>query len=325
MDLDYTQPLLESDEDEDISESLVPSSIGPQPRVIFVNDVEANRRFRYRKNGIRTTKYSLLTFIPKNLLEQFSRVANVYFLMIAMLQMFTNLSPTGRTTTGVPLVLVLTICALKDGFEDWKRRLSDFRTNHRKVSVFQDGRFQRRLWKDLTVGSIIKIKDKESIPADIAILSTSENGGLCYVETSSLDGETNLKIKRAQQETMLFGDENNLTDMDAVITCEQPNKNLHTFSGYIVIDQTTRVPLDSDQILLRGCSLRNTDWVTAAVVFTGSETKLQKNQKKTPFKQSKVEKQTNRLILLMFGLLVFLCLVCALCVMIYNPDRKSVV
>lgn len=43
---------------------------------------------RYVRNKVRTSKYSLITFIPKNLLEQFRRVANIYFLFLVILQLF---------------------------------------------------------------------------------------------------------------------------------------------------------------------------------------------------------------------------------------------
>lgn len=204
------------------SSSAVPAKKPVEPRVIFVNDSEANRRSRFCKNSIRTTKYSLLTFIPKNLFEQFCRAANIYFLIIVLLQVFTNLSPTGRTTTIVPLAFVLTICAVKDGYEDWvhigvlvftcivlimcslthpsalslslpiymaqKRRLSDYKTNNSSTKVFRDGRFERVPWKNVTVGSVVRVENGESIPADMVVLATSEPGGMCFVETSSLDG-----------------------------------------------------------------------------------------------------------------------------------------
>ena len=37
-------------------------------------------------NGVRTSKFTVFTFLPVNLFQQFSRVANFYFLIIALLQ-----------------------------------------------------------------------------------------------------------------------------------------------------------------------------------------------------------------------------------------------
>jgi P-type E1-E2 ATPase len=54
-------------------------------------------------------------------------------------------------------------------------------------------------WKDIEVGDVIEIKSDQQIPADVIILRTSEEKGVCYVETKSLDGETNLKMKSTQE------------------------------------------------------------------------------------------------------------------------------
>jgi magnesium-transporting ATPase (P-type) len=37
-------------------------------------------------------------------------------------------------------------------------------------------------------------------PADILLLSSSDQKGVCYVETKNLDGETNLKIKNVHRD-----------------------------------------------------------------------------------------------------------------------------
>ena len=73
------------------------------PRIIYTDDQEKNYGSRYPNNYVRTSKYTLLTFIPKNLIEQFMRVANLYFLIISGLQQIPGVSPTGRWTTFGPL------------------------------------------------------------------------------------------------------------------------------------------------------------------------------------------------------------------------------
>jgi phospholipid-translocating P-type ATPase (flippase) len=287
------------------------------PRIIFVNDHLANKPSKFKKNGISTTKYNVITFIPKNLFEQFSRVANCYFLFIGLLQLIPGLSPTGRFTTFVPLSFVVLCSALKDLFEDWKRRMSDHVTNSKKTTILRDGQWQTVKWHDVQVGDIVKIVDKEPFPADIIALSTSEPQGLCYVETSSLDGETNLKIKRARPTTFHINDEETARQFNARLECEHPNNDILHFKGSLMFDDT-KVPLDNEQCLLRGSTLRNTSWIIGIVVFAGHDSKLMMNQNKTPFKNSKVERMTNRFIFLLLLLEVLLCVICAVGVMIFT-------
>ncbi|MCO5602731.1 hypothetical protein L7F22_056868 [Adiantum nelumboides] len=75
-------------------------------------------------NQLVTSKYNLFTFIPVNLFQQFSRAANLYFLMNAVVQLIPGLSPTGWATTVVPLSFVL-LNAVKEAYDDFKRHRSD--------------------------------------------------------------------------------------------------------------------------------------------------------------------------------------------------------
>jgi hypothetical protein len=72
-------------------------------------------------NEISTAKYTMLTFLPVNLFEQFLRVANMYFLLMVILQLIPGLSPTSLFTTVAPLVFVLAVNAIKEGYDDVQR------------------------------------------------------------------------------------------------------------------------------------------------------------------------------------------------------------
>lgn len=91
----------------------------------------------YVGNKIRTTKYTLLSFLPKNLLEQFHRVANLYFIFIVLLNWFPQISAFGKEIAMLPVLFVLGVTAIKDLFEDRRRRASDNRINNSTCRVYR--------------------------------------------------------------------------------------------------------------------------------------------------------------------------------------------
>ena len=92
-------------------------------RVVYCNDPECFEAglLNYGGNYVRSTKYTLATFFPKSLFEQFRRVANFYFLICAILS-FTPLSPYSAVSNVLPLVVVIGATMGKEAVEDWKRK-----------------------------------------------------------------------------------------------------------------------------------------------------------------------------------------------------------
>jgi phospholipid-transporting ATPase len=91
-------------------------------------------------NSIKTSKYTPITFIPKNLLVQFSKVANLYFLIIGVMQMIPQISVSGGfPVIFVPLSIVVGVSAIKDLFEDLKRKKSDSEINGKKTKLVING------------------------------------------------------------------------------------------------------------------------------------------------------------------------------------------
>jgi phospholipid-transporting ATPase len=143
--------------------------------------------------------------------------------------------------------------------------------------------------------------------ADIVLVSSSEPDGKCFVETSQLDGETNLKARQSLAETCSIPPE---TLQELQIQVEPPNNSLYTFNGTLNILQNT-LPLKAEQLLLRGCQLKNTEFVWGVVCYTGSDTKLVKNSSKLPIKQTKLEKMVNKHIIMLFIILLVIAFTCA--------------
>ncbi|XP_066504917.1 probable phospholipid-transporting ATPase IA isoform X2 [Hoplias malabaricus] len=278
-------------------------------RLIFINQPQFTK---FCSNRVSTAKYNVLTFLPRFLYSQFRRAANSFFLFIALLQQIPDVSPTGRWTTLVPLLFILVVAAVKEVIEDLKRHKADSVVNKKETQVLRNGAWEIVHWEKVVVGDIVKINGKDYVPADAILLSSSEPQGMCYIETSNLDGETNLKIRQGLQITSEIKDIESLTRLSGRMECESPNRHLYEFVGNIRLDGHSTVPLGPDQILLRGAQLRNTQWVHGIVVYTGHDTKLMQNSTRPPLKLSNVERITNFQILVLFGCLLAISLVCSI-------------
>ncbi|KAK4598306.1 hypothetical protein RGQ29_015681 [Quercus rubra] len=282
----------------------------PGHRTIYCNDREANQPVRFKGNSISTTKFNFFTFLPKGLFEQFRRVANLYFLSISILSA-TSISPVSPITNVVPLSLVLFVSLVKEAFEDWKRLQNDMSINSNLIEVLLDQKWEPIPWKKLQVGDIVRVKQDGFFPADLLFLASTNSDGVCYIETANLDGETNLKIRKALERTWDFLTPEKASEFKGEVQCEQPNNSLYTFTGNLLFQKQT-LPLSPNQILLRGCSLRNTEYIVGAVVFTGHETKVMMNANDVPSKRSTLERKLDKLILMLFGVLFTMCLIGAI-------------
>ncbi|KII85635.1 hypothetical protein PLICRDRAFT_115926 [Plicaturopsis crispa FD-325 SS-3] len=436
---------------------------GPR-RNIYVNhplsamevDPRGEPTARYVRNKVRTSKYTILTFLPKNLYEQFRRIANLYFLALVVLQVFSVFGAASAQIAMLPLVFILSVTAIKDGVEDYRRASldeevntsaatklgqwrnvnqpldprswfeklfglnapgkvtkgvrklrekdagegmrvmltktgDDSRASNVSVPDFNDStlslsgpmgangrrlediqsvdshsyppgkgsfstahaadsgqlsqfgsfdnfdqspsrptlgvinwrqrtsgssRWERTLWKKLEVGDIVLLRDNEQVPADVVVLSTSDPEGMCYLETKNLDGETNLKPRKCCKATAKIQSEEDIERSSFVLDSEPPHQNLYTYHGVLRYeDPATGVQkqesIGINELLLRGCAVRNTSWIIGLVVFTGADTKIMLNGGETPSKRSKIEKETNFNVIVNFIILLLMCSIAA--------------
>mmetsp|Transcript_6858 Transcript_6858/g.12466 ORF Transcript_6858/g.12466 Transcript_6858/m.12466 type:complete len:1068 (+) Transcript_6858:375-3578(+) len=275
-----------------------------------------------KTNSIRTCKYTALTFLPKNLWEQFQQLANVYFLMIAVLQCIPGISLShGIPNILLPLAFVLTITGVKDAVEDYKRRKSDREENRRITLKREEGRWKSVEWRRVQEGDVIKVVKNEYFPSDLVLIASSEPKGVCSIETKNVDGETNLKLKFVHKDIAFLNDEDFDTQVGKV-TAEPPNSRIYDFKGLYDTDEKTTA-LSYDNFLVRGSSLRNTKWIVGIVVYVGHETKIMLNSTQARRKFSGLELNMNREIFVIFVLQLILCAFCALMSTLWLKENQN--
>ncbi|KAI7791325.1 putative phospholipid-transporting ATPase IC [Triplophysa rosa] len=271
---------------------------------------------RYADNVVRSYKYTPLTFLPLNLYEQFQRAANLFFLLIVILQCVPIIATIPWYSTMLPLLFVLVVRGCKDLATDVGRRRSDSQINKRPCDVLTPEGFRTVKWKDVCAGDILRVHKDQVIPADLLLLCSTEPHSLCYVETADIDGETNLKFRQALTVTHaeLKADqaEKDLAAFNGVVWCEEPNGNLHSFKGELHW-KGERHLLDIDNLLLRGTVMRNTNTAYGLAIYTGmtsSDSKILQNCGRLILKKTRVEVLLNKtvLVILLFMLTVALLL-----------------
>ncbi|KAJ3429130.1 putative phospholipid-transporting atpase [Anaeramoeba flamelloides] len=266
-----------------------------------INDRQANTLLKFPSNYISTTRYTYFNFIPLNLFEQYRRLYNIYFLIVAIVTYF-PFSPLTPVTSTFPIVFVLSVSAIKSGVEDWSRRKADRKANSALYSVYNKERnsLQKIRSGKIRVGDIIYIEKDRELPADIALLSTSDNNGFCSIETSNLDGEYSLKIRRANKATLKYNKINKFQDLKGNIRCTTPSPIMDRWTGVMELNDKEPIPLTITELLLRGSVLKNTKWIYGIVVYAGEDTKMFLNLQGPKFKFSRFDKIMNKVVILAF-------------------------
>ncbi|CAF1055549.1 unnamed protein product [Rotaria magnacalcarata] len=166
------------------------------------------------------------------------------------------------------------------------RHRSDRHVNNREIKAVVGKELATRKWKDINVGDIVQLTNNDFLTVYIVLISTSELNGLCFIETAEFDGETNLKVRQALEETCEIGEDiDKLSSFDAQFEHEAPNNNLGLFDRNLIWNNKTS-PLKNDNLLLHDMRLRNTRWEFGIVCYAGSGTKLMKNTGKSTSKRT---------------------------------------
>jgi len=311
-------------------------------------------------NAIYTTKYTIWTFIPFCLVEQCMRAANMYFIFIGILQIIPQLSTTG----GIPVILmplsfVMCVSMAKVAVEEYNRKKNDEEENHKqymRIDAITNKRAETSfvLSKDIKVGDIIVVSDGMSFPADLMLLGVSPKidgsspPAFCHIETSNIDGETNLKVRMVppvlnEIEHPLFTFEGRKSclkahtvdtiwnEFDMQVDLSHPHGDLDRWQGseasitHKTDGKSTKEILELENLLSRGAMLQNSNCIFGLVVYTGRDCKVFKNGADSEIdeKFSAWESYMTVIVLVMACVMVMMCTVMAISTFIWTKDNAD--
>ncbi|KAI1339124.1 P-type ATPase [Xylariaceae sp. FL0016] len=324
--------------------------------------VDERRASSYISNTIRTSRYTVFDFLPKQLFFQFTRLANFYFLCVGIPQMIPGLSTTGTYTTILPLLFFVLLTIVKEGYDDYKRHRLDTRENAQPATILRkgpsdpiftlqsrkwfssksriletdseitsddtDGEYGWRQvqWLNVKVGDVIRLGRDEAVPADLVLLYATGENGVAYIDTMDLDGETNLKSKESLPD--FRGCCNTISGIracEAEFVAEDPNPDLYRFDGRVIVGGRT-LPLTSNEVVYRGSTLRNTSYAIGMVINTGEECKIRMNANQhPPAKKPALESVANKIVLMLALYVIILSVGCSMGYLIWrrNVERIS--
>ncbi|KIW86236.1 hypothetical protein Z517_01631 [Fonsecaea pedrosoi CBS 271.37] len=321
--------------DKIIRANTIPPSL--DGRHIRVNVIEADHALDertgkpYISNVIRSCRYTPWNFVPRQLVAQFGKLANFYFLCVSILQMIPGLSTTGTYTTIIPLLIFVALSMAKEGYDDIRRHRLDKEENERITQVLRISssgsshtEWQEKTWSEIRVGDIVQLKRDAGIPADLILLHSDDPANTAYVETKSLDGETNLKSRKPVGEvSAACQDLDAIARLPAEFVVEDPNLDLYKFDGRVTINGST-LPLTNSEVLYRGSVLRNTPYAVGLVIYSGEECKIRMNANKTPrVKAPTLQAKVNKVVIFVASLVIFMAIILTVAYQIWRRTTEE--
>ena len=296
--------------------------------VEFEDGTKVTQPEKFCNNRIQTNQYSIITFLPLAIINQFKSVFNWLFLITAILSM-TPLANQTAISSLLPFCIVTVINLIKEAIEDYKKYRNDEISNQRKVLVYKTPVFIKTKCKNIKVGNIIKIKKERIIPADVLIIKTSLKNGFCYMETANLDGESSLKPREAIALSQKIIDINKPVTVSKLfspindncfIEVDTPSKDIYQIEGTIFF-QKLKVNFDIKNVLLRGAKLKNVDYAYGIVFYTGKDTKLMQNINRSSLKISDMDKILGKIIIILVILFILMSIFCTIMGIKFRDDN----
>ena len=286
----------------------------------------------YVNNEVINSRYTAVTFLPKNLYEQFRRPLNLYFLLVSCLQFISIIAPVNPLSTLLPLLFAFSLTAAKEGYDDVKRHRQDDEYNSRRFKVLRDGAWVSVKSKDIHVGDIVEVKRNDEIPCDMVGIAAPDP--VIFIRTDNLDGEIDLKPRDrlplvSIERAAISGSIQNITPQSSsnsshaaapppppqqlaeaasniLLSCPPPSATINSFDARLEItDQNASdgrrvVSLSHNHLLLQSAYLKNTTYVYGVAIYTGNETKCGMNKAQPPVKWAKLDQQVSN-----YGKIIF--------------------
>ena len=296
---------------------------------------EVKQTEEFCDNSIRTTQYTILSFLPLAIIHQYKNPFNIFFLVSMIIDCIPQISSVDPVTTCMPVLIVLIINLIREAVEDYRKYTNDKGLNEALVSVYKLPKFLKQKTEQIKVGHIVKVKKNELIPADLLIIKTSLKNGFCYMQTSNLDGETALKPREALNLTQqklkynspkTFKNLLNHNNDNFYIEVNAPNKDIYDVKGTIFFKQQ-KYNIKPSNVLLRGSRLKSVDYAFGIAIYTGKDTKLMLNINRTTLKESDIDRILGYIVIFLIGLSVFITIISTIIGAIYRnrglPDYDT--
>ena len=279
---------------------------------------------RFPKNAVNNRRYSLFTFIPLFLFDQFKQFGNAYFLAVALTQLPVPGSPFeclwfGQWYTNVvPLVVVILFAMVKEAMSQFSRYRQDCKVNNEKYTKLTYDEKQKKgitvsiKAKDIRVGDLIILEENQRVPADLVLLWCSNKSGTTFIRTDQLDGETDWKLRKPIQSIQSKFTSTNAHDVVGLkgqLKVEPPHQDIYEFRGMFQ---------DADGSDCIGLNLENTLWsstviasgqVVGVAVYSGKQTRSVLNASEAKYKVGRLDEEINFYTKVLFASLLVLSLI----------------
>jgi len=290
-------------------------------RVVFAGpNQQYNNSKKCTENVVTNTKFTLLSFLPVFLYSQFKRATNKYFLFIACLQLEPTITPVRPESTWLPLCLIFAFSGVKEALDDYGRYKADKLVNKNSIKISKNVNGDRKVVvsesQEIKVGDIVYLTEGDDVPSDLVLLKSSYPDGHCFIQTTNLDGESNLKNRQAPASTQALSDDQILT-FDGCVECSIPTPDLYEFDSRIWIEcddhigldkppQSSPISLEGFHLLQQGTRLKNTEWVYGLAVYCGNQTKFGQNKQDPKVKWTKSDNLMDTVAIVIFLVQIFL-------------------